>query len=116
MLYGADHGGPIARKRREAVIALQQLDDVAALVAAVYQLDAGNRQALGENVRGLQSESTRVLAARIPLVSLQSLDQHQLTLVVKHRRIDVVIRQMAAAIVRVVSQKHISRAPVICVE
>src|SRR3546814_2199565 len=47
---------------------------------------------------------------------LQRLNQHQLAVVVEHRRVDVVVRQMAAAIVRIVADEHIARPPVIVLE
>jgi hypothetical protein len=83
---------------------------------AMHQLDAGNGQALGENIRGFQGEAAGVLAPGIALVSLQALDQHQFALVVKHRGINVVVRQVAAAVVRIVAQKNIAGAPVILLE
>ena len=86
------------------------------LFAAVYELETGNRQAFGENIGGFEGESARVLAAGIALVGLQCLDQHQLAAVIEYRRIDVVIGQMSAAVIRIVAQKDVARAPIIVVE
>ena len=113
MLHGADHGGEITRESREAIVALDQLDDVASLLAAMHELQARDRQPFGENIRGLQGEAARVLAARIALVRLQRLNQDELARIVEHRGVDVVIGQMAAAIIRIVSEEHIARAPVV---
>ena len=56
-----------------------------------------------------------VLAAGVALVSLQRLNQHQLAVVVEHRRIDVVVRQVTAAVIRIVADEHIARTPVVVI-
>ena len=116
MLHAADHGREVAREGRESVVALEQLDDVATLLAAMHQLDAGKREAFREDIGGIQREAAGILAAGIALVRLQGLDQNQFARIVEHRRIDIIVLQMAAAIIRVVADEHVARAPVIVFE
>jgi hypothetical protein len=79
----------------------------------MHELQAGNRQTLGKDVGRLEREAARVLAARVALVRLQRLNQDELALLVEHRRIHVVVGQMAAAMIGIVAQEHIAGAPIV---
>ena len=82
----------------------------------MHQFEHGYAQSFTENIPAVQGETTGILAPGIALVRLQALDQDQLTGFIEHRRKDIVIGQVAAAMVRVIAQEHIPRAPVIIVQ
>ena len=112
-LDGGDHRGEVAREARHAVVARQQLERVAAALAAVHELQTGNDQPLGPDLARVHREAARVLAARVALVRLQRLDHHDLAALVEDRRVHVVVGQVPAAVLRVVAHEHVARSPVV---
>src|ERR1700753_3350843 len=76
------------------------------------ELDAGDRQTLGENVRSLERETAGVLSAGVALMRLQGGNQYQCAAVVVDGAINVVVGQMAATEVGIIAQENITRAPI----
>ena len=82
-------------------------------MATMYQFKHGNSHSLAKYIGTVNGEATGVLTAGITLVSLQSLDQNQLSLFVEQGRIDRVIGQVTAAVIGVVTDKDIARPPIV---
>ena len=80
---------------------------------AVHELDAGNDETLGEDLHGVDGKTSGILATRISLVGLKSLDRHDFSRIIENRGVDVVIRKMAAARVGIVADEDVARPPVI---
>ena len=91
----------------------EQLQDVAASLAAVHELDAGDDHPLGVQFHGVDREPAGVLAPGVALVRLEGLDGEDFAHIVEHRCVDVVVRQVPPAVLRIVADEDVARAPVV---
>ena len=115
MLDRAHHRLEIAGEGGEAVVAREQVDDIAPPLAAMGDLEARDGEPLGVDIGRVEGEAARILAAGIALMRLKRVDQDQLAIVVIDRRIDIIVGQMAAAIIGIVAEEEVAGAPVIFV-
>ena len=106
-LRGADLRAEVALVRRRAVVRLEQVEHVAALPPLLHQLRCGAPEPLGPDVHGVGRVAARHHPGGVGVVALDRGEQRELSLR-EHRREDRPVRQVAAAVVRVVARDHIA--------
>ena len=107
-LGGSDLGAQVADEAGEPVVGPHGQDDVPALVPAVDDLQQRVARALAVHVLGHGVVAARHGPAGVAVVALNGGDQEQFAFVVEHRGEDVEVREMAAAVVRVVGDDHVA--------
>ena len=120
-LRGADLRTEVADVVGQPVVRLQRVQHVAALDAAVDDLDDRPAHALAPDVVGGDVVAARHGATRVAVVALDRRDEHHPPvagdgIVGEARREHVVVGQVAAAVVRVVGHEDVTLAELLGAE
>ena len=104
---GPDLGAYVAHVGGQAVVGLEHVQDVAALLARLNDLDRGETDALGPHVEGVHGVAAGGRAAGVAVMALNGNHEDKLAVGVEDRGEDVVVGQVPAAVVGVVGEDHV---------